>query len=296
LPFPAWQLFDLGKYRMSPYKKDKQSKGNSEFAVQLSRGCPFKCAFCSHAGGLKLRTKSVANVIKEIEYLISRHNANQITFFADTLTVDRNYIIELCKLLIENNLNEKISWCGYTRTDRLDTDLLMLMKRSGCNSLGIGIESGSQKILDAVNKNMVLEKASQVAADIKKVGIVSHASFIIGFPMDTKRTIKETITFACKLPVDYATFAMFVPYPGTALTSKYQENIKTFDWDLYDTQTGYLLNNPNLSSKEIERFHRLAYFRFYFRWGYFFKIFKIVNLHTLFSFCVNKALSFIVRK
>ena len=140
------------------------------------------------------------------------------------------------------------------------------MKKAGCWILFLGIESGSQKILDAIGKRITIEQAKEAVKIIKDAGIQVLGSFIIGFIQDTKETIKETIKFAKSLNLDYAEFSILTPYPGTPIYEYVEKNnlLLTKDWSKY-TATEPIIKIDGIPEKQLKRFFKKAYIDFYLR-------------------------------
>ena len=131
LPMPAWHLFDLKKYKEYPFRDKMINSNPHEFLLQTTRGCPYLCKFCSRNFGNKVRQKSPNIVVEEIAVLINLFNAQYLLFADETFTINKEYTKKLCTLIIERGLNKKISWSCATRVDKLDKEVLMLMKNAG---------------------------------------------------------------------------------------------------------------------------------------------------------------------
>lgn len=221
IPFPARHLLPLNKYN--------KIIGFNRAAIITSRGCPFKCTFCSNhlLMGYKWRYRSPENVIEEIEELISKYKVNEIFFEDDNLTANKERIQKICTMIIEKKL--KIKWFTRNgiRADTLDEDTLKLMKKSGCQRIWLAPESGSQKVLDnIVKKKLDLSKIEEVVKNCKKIGLQVGCFFIIGLIGETKEDIAMTINFARKLKKLGANgfwISIATPYPGTEL---YQKGLK----------------------------------------------------------------------
>lgn len=185
-------------------------------AIISSRGCPFRCTFCSGrniTNGV-VRYRSVDSVIEEIKFLKKCYGMTHISFYDDALIISKNRIVQLCQELIRQNT--KISWSGFARADSFDKELLALMKASGCNFLGIGVESGSDKILTKIKKGYTREEAISGVKLIKDSGINVAINIIIGFPFETAVDIKDSISLIRILDVP-TNINTFTPYPKTEL-------------------------------------------------------------------------------
>lgn len=206
LPFPARDLLlNKGSY-------------NSEDMglLMTSRGCPYNCSYC--ATGIwkrKIRYRSIDNVIDEIKFVINAYRTQQFTIKDDTFTVNRKRVLEFCDKLIKENLN--INWDCNTRVDVVDGELLKKMKAAGCNSIKVGIETGSQRVLGLINKRTTLSQAREAARLFRKVGIYWTGYFMMGLPSETKEEIYQTRKFMKELKPDFASLSVYEPFPGTDL-------------------------------------------------------------------------------
>ncbi|MBF0298391.1 MAG: B12-binding domain-containing radical SAM protein [Oligoflexia bacterium] len=268
LPMPAWDLFELKHYKVLPYTNQQPLMGDREFAVQISRGCKHACSFCAHGHGKVVRLRSVNNIINEIEFLIEKYNAKSALFMADTFTSNRDYVIDLCQNLIKQKINSKFTWHCCTRVDKLDLELIKIMKEAGLVGINLGVESGDADVLKSVNKNFSFDHLKEIITLFKELNINTTANFIIGLPSENINSIKKTIYLPIKLQIDFATFTKFIPYPGTKLTAELEakNKILTKDWNKYDTQRfGLLFKHDNFSAVTISILHLIAYAYFYIR-------------------------------
>nr|HPM43560.1 radical SAM protein [Candidatus Omnitrophota bacterium] len=213
LPFPARHLLpDIRRY-----KPPLGSYLNTPVASMItSRGCPYGCIFCDkNVFGDSLRYHSPDYIISEIEDMIGRFGAREIAFLDDTFIVDTDRVRNILYLMKQNKIN--VSWSCMTRADILTRELLQEMKSAGCWQMSIGVESGNQKVLDFMNKNIRLEDIRKVAAWCRQLGIYSKAFFMIGHPIDNIDTINETVEFAKSNPFDDIVVTIVTPMPGTRL-------------------------------------------------------------------------------
>ncbi len=210
-------------------------------AMVTSRGCPYKCTFCSGrniTGGI-VRYRSPENVVEEIIFLKERYGMNHIEFYDDSLILNRKRIADFCDIVIKNKLN--IYWAGFTRADSVNREVLELMKASGCKLLGIGVESGSNRTLKRINKGYTREQAISGINLIKEVGIKVDINIIVGFPFETGEDIKDSISLIKELNVP-ANINTFTPYPKTEL---YDECVQRglimgdMDWSLISQHSPY---------------------------------------------------------
>lgn len=241
-------------------------------SIHTSRGCPYTCAFCFKGiYGSKIRFRDVDDVLNEWQILIDS-GAQEITINDDAATTNRERWMLLCNELIKKGLN-RIPWtCSNgIRADSLTKDILYLMRRAGCYRISMGIESGDDGILEKIEKRETLTEITNAVRWAHEAKIKTMGFFIFGLPWETKTTMKKTIDFACKLPLDFAQFTTATPYPGTKLfkivnngecgTRKLYTDWK--DFNIYTKNKVHFDCPDRFKSDDILRMKRLAYLKFY---------------------------------
>jgi radical SAM superfamily enzyme YgiQ (UPF0313 family) len=184
--------------------------------LMTSRGCPYNCSYCATAvWKRKIRYRSINNIIEEIKLVKDVYGTSQFTFKDDSFTVSRKRVIQLCDRLIAENIH--INWDCNTRVNLVDEELLTKMKAAGCNGIKVGIETGSEKILKLMNKNITLGQCRKAAGLFKKAGIYWTGYFMMGLPSETKGEVYETLRFMKELKPDFASLSVYEPFPGTDL-------------------------------------------------------------------------------
>lgn len=257
LPFPAWHLLPMDKYTVL---------GKKAIVCHIisSRGCPFRCIFCSSSKvfGKKYRARSAKNVVDEIEFLVSEYNPESIEFSDDEFTLDQKRTEEICDELKKRGID--IPWACGSRVDTVSKSLLMKMREAGCSFIYYGIESASQRILNFIKKGITIEQIKKAVEATKEAGIKIMGSFMIGFPDETREEIKSTLSFPKKLKVDYVQFTIATPYPGTELyeMAKRENLLLTEDWSQYTTLKP-VMALKDISAKELQRLIKRAYISFY---------------------------------
>jgi anaerobic magnesium-protoporphyrin IX monomethyl ester cyclase len=205
LPYPAYHLMDMEQY-LSPGKIEYRSFKDRSVSMITSRGCPFNCNFCSvhlHMGKM-FRAHSVDYVIRHIEFVINKFGVKTIFFEDDNLTFDLKRFEAMCDKIIEKRLKFNWETPNGIRADYLTLNLLKKMKKSGCQSVFFGIESGSQRILDnVIGKSLNLKKVVNVAKMCKDIGLKTAAFYIIGFPGESKDDMLKTVDLALRLKRDF---------------------------------------------------------------------------------------------
>jgi anaerobic magnesium-protoporphyrin IX monomethyl ester cyclase len=205
LPYPAYHLVDIEQY-LNPRKIEYRSFKDRAVSMITSRGCPFNCNFCSvhlHMGN-KFRAHSVNYVINHIEYVVNKFGVKTIFFEDDNLTFDMKRFESICDKMIEKGVKFNWETPNGIRADYLTLSLLKKMKKSGCQSVFFGIESGDQYILDnIIGKSLNLKKVVNVAKMCKDIGISTAAFYIIGFPGEKKENMLRTVELALRLKSDF---------------------------------------------------------------------------------------------
>lgn len=238
--------------------------------ILATRGCPFRCSFCASPTitGRQLRKRSLNHIISEIKFLKEQYGVRCIYFLDDNLALDKIFFATLCQRLIDEQLD--IRWnCPYgIRLGSLDDEILPLMEQAGCFSMNVGIESGSDRILKHMRKNLSTREIREKCNRIKKLTRINiEGNFIIGYPEETEADILASIRLARELPISTATFTAFNPIPGTAI---YDELLKQnwigegINWEgIYVDRV--ILPTKYVSIERLRELHALAYRSFYLR-------------------------------
>ena len=255
LPFPAHHLFPL---------RHLQKYGKVIFPLSTSRGCTFWCNFCSAVRmfGRRYRMRSPESVADELEFLNKKYGAQQFTFYDDAFTVNQSRVKKICEEIQNRKL--KIAWDCETRVDMVTKDLLLDMTKAGCPAVSFGIETGSERVIDAMGKRLTLEKTKNAFRIAKESGLMTIASVILGFPDETPESALETIKFVEEIKPDDVGYYIATPYPGTPMYDYVKEMgwLKIDDFDRYDTATP-TFETPTLSMTELREIREKAFQRFY---------------------------------
>lgn len=257
IPFPARHLVDYSKYKRGIF----QGKEMLAPAVSIiaSRGCVYQCIFCSShcVFGRRVRFRSIENVVAEIKQVIDTLGYRGMNFHDDTLCVNRKRVLAMC----EEFAKLDIVWRCLTRADTVDRDLLRTMRDSGCREVIIGMESGSQKILDTLRKGTTVEQNLSAMKLVKefmqlKVGI------IVGSPGETWETIRQTENLLRKCPPDFWNVSTFMPLPGSVIWTHPEQfddlKILTRDLTQYqmigkDLKGNVVVETEEMSKEDIEQ-------------------------------------------
>jgi anaerobic magnesium-protoporphyrin IX monomethyl ester cyclase len=260
LPIPMHELLPLMTYRMPLIK------GPFTFIV-TSRGCPAGCTFCiKHVSyQYATRVRSPKLIIEEL-WKLKELGIHNINMYADLFTVNREQVMELCQLMIDENIN--IKWTCNSRVDFVDEEMLQMMSKAGCWFISWGIESGNEIVLKRAKKGTTQEKIRTAIQWSNKAGINNWGYFIIGLPGETEESIKETIAFAKTLPLDIALFHIAAPYPGTPFFFEVVEKgwfRPGTRWEQVDMDKGTVLDYPGLPAERLMYWQKRAFREWAFR-------------------------------
>lgn len=262
IPFPARHLIDNQLYI-------RPDIGESQTTIITNRGCPYPCIFClsTQVAGMKLRTRTPDNIVAELQECVTKYQIRNFLFRADTFTLNKTWIIELCHKIKAADLN--INWACNSRVDTIDSDRLEAMKQAGCWLIAFGIETGDKAMLDKIKKGATLDQARTAIRLCKQHGIKTSIYILIGLPWESKETFTASVSFAKELDPDFIEFFYAYPFPGT---------------EFYDIAVSERLLAPGeipksaydspaiptlyLSKAELAKLRNQALRRFYFRPSY----------------------------
>ncbi len=268
LPRPAYHLFKMERYTNLQPLMDHVAGGS--FPIMTSRGCPYRCSYCSQIMERRWRMRAPADVVDEWEWLVRQQGAAEIGVLDDSFNINRQRVLDICDLLIERKLHH-VPWIMINgiRANLADEELLGRMRRAGCVRTAFGVESGNQQILDSIiHKHLTLDQIRAAFTAAKRVGMETIGFFIVGMPGETEQTMDDTIRFACELDPLVANFSIATPFPGTEMydTVKAQGRVLADTWDDFVFFEGKArLEMPDLPAALVERKWKEAYRRFYLR-------------------------------
>lgn len=260
LPICDWSLIDLKSYPRSIHAK------RYPYAPTLtSRGCPYQCTFCSipSVSGRKLRPRSPEKIVQEMIYLYNL-GIKEVMFWDDNFTLYRKRAIEICDLLIKEDMDLIWSCPQGIRVDLVDEELLKKMKKSGCHYVALGIESGSDKILKDMKKNLTVQKIKENVPLIKKMGIDTWGFFILGYPTESREDILKSIQLSRQLNLTRASFHLYQPVPGTEAFDTFIAN-KDIKWNKSNKYSESIIAPQGMTPEDLIRLQRIALLRFYLR-------------------------------
>jgi radical SAM superfamily enzyme YgiQ (UPF0313 family) len=261
-PPPARHLVDGRAYRSIASRRLPMT------TVVTGAGCPGACIFCSVDRKRRPYFRSAEHVVEELA-ACRRDGYREVMFFDDLFTFDRERTARLCELMLARGLD--LSWDCRTRVDRVDPELLRLMRRAGCFRVQYGVESGSPEVLRTLRKGFTVDRAEAAIRATREAGIAASASFMIGSPGETAADVERTVAFALRAAPDYAQFTITTPFPFTELyrmglaRGLYREDY----WRAFARDPDPAFAPPyweeTLDARRLRRLQRDAFRRFYFR-------------------------------
>lgn len=259
IPMPAHHLLDMEFY-LRPSRFTSRNLSLRTTSIFTARGCPYRCSFC--AGPLifsgKVRFHSAQRVIAEVERLITDYRVEALYFAEDMFLSDKRRAHEILELFIRGGINRKIRWFAQAKVNVIDRDLLMLMKTAGCVGIEYGFESGSQDILNKMNKKSSVEDNIRAAKLTEMVGLRYQANIIAGYPGETKSDFEKTIAFLKKIRPGNIGFNMFMALPGTAEYVRLKKDgLVSYDWEnVGDPEGGK--NYTAMSDRDFQKIYAKA--------------------------------------
>ncbi len=212
LPYPAWDRFPMDVYLTNPVVGV-----GKDIDIISSRGCPFGCRYCYHFFGRRYRARSAAHVVDEMKALKRVYDIDFVSFQDDCFVIDKKRVYEICDLIDASRILQGMRWSCTGRVTVCDADMLKRMRASGCISVSYGVESGSQKILNAMGKAVSLDQTREAIRNTRAAKMRCPVSFMIGYPGETPETVAETVTFCQEMDIPLSALMFTCPYPGTAL-------------------------------------------------------------------------------
>jgi radical SAM superfamily enzyme YgiQ (UPF0313 family) len=268
LPYPARDLVDMDAYARAWYSLTAASPELRGTSVIASRGCPFSCTYCqptlNKLFGRRTRRRPVPHVIGELRELRERYGLDAFMLEDDTFIAHHDWATEFAQALYDSGLGYK--WGCNVRADLVVKGpyLLAEMARAGLVQVNMGIESGSQRILDEIyDKGITVEQVREAATIAKDLGLRIGGYFMLGAPSETRAEIWRTIEYAARLPIDEAAFNITTPLPGTTLWERSKAWVGT-EWQEFDYYRHSVYKTDQvLSARQLDLYKKWAYLRFY---------------------------------
>ena len=279
LEYPALEMVDMNKYLGLWHILDGIDPNIKGTNIIASRGCPYNCSFCQPnlkaLFGNHTRHRSPEHVVGELRDLKKKFGIQAFFLQDDTFNIDSEWVRKFCELLKKEKLG--LLWACNVRVNTIkDIEEVKMMHSAGLRHVHIGVESGSQRILNQIyRKGIKLEDVSKAIDNLNEVGVTSLCFFMLGAPGETKEEIKQTINFAVSLNATEITASITTPLPGTKLWDMMKDKYKlSKDFSKFDYYSERAFEDPNISYKELKRYQKWLLFRFYThpkRWRYIMK-------------------------
>jgi len=294
---PAWDLI-----RPQEYPEAQHGAFFKNFPIApivVTRGCPYACTFCAGnlISGRKCRKRSPKAVVEEIKTLYDKYGIREIHVIDDNFTLDKNFAKEVLKLIKESNL--EISWAvpNGIRMESLDDELLRLMKQTGLYLVSLGIESGSDRILELMKKKTTTSFIEKTIRRIRSFGIDVAGFFIIGFPGETLSDIEKTIKFSLRLDLIRANYFTYLPFPGTESyeSIKREEGLDKVNWDKF-LFFGASYSPKGIDATFLRALQKKAFLKFYLRPVIFWRNIIQIKSFRHFKFLCKRFFNWILKK
>lgn len=258
-----------------------------------SIGCPYNCLYCTQ-GNCKVYFRPIKEILTELKQL-KNLGVSFIEFQDSTMTLNKKWIIQLCKEIIKKKLN--IKFYIETRIELVDKEILKYLKKAGCVQIKWGIESGDKKIQKIIGKNLDFKKVKQIIQSTEEFGIQSLGYFTLGQPGETKKTLMNTLKLAKDLPLTFAIFMKVIPYIGSGLYKLYVKE-KGIYWEDYiysnkKEKIGFAGNN--ISSTFLDNFIDYAYKQFYYRPSQIMRIAKQIKSFKQFKRFIKSGIDILLK-
>jgi radical SAM superfamily enzyme YgiQ (UPF0313 family) len=288
LPMPAWDLLQPESYPEAPH--GAFTKNFPTAPIIITRGCPCQCTFCAGKSitGTRVRKRSVPNVMAELAHLAAR-GVREFHIEDENFTLGKKLVMEFCDALQRSGLNMSWSLPSGVRIDTLDRELLDQMERSGCYSLAVGIEFGSNRTLVATRKGLTVELVRQKLELFRGRHIKVTGFFLFGIPGETLEDMQKTVELALELPLDRAQFNNFMPLPGSPLWDRLQQEgmLGSIDWDRYFVHD-VAFCDKGIHPDQLKKLQRRAYLRFYLRPRIMFSLLSEVRSRSHLKFLLRR--------
>ena len=261
LPAPAWDLLPEFPLRFQPNVFNYRHTPVA--SIITSRGCPFSCAFCDRStSGRRGRFHGVDYVVALCRRL-STLGVRHVLFYDDLFTVSRPRVVELCERFLGENF--RFTWSCNSHPNLLDLETMRLMQRAGCWQIAYGIESGSQRVLDVVKREVKLPRLLETLRLTRAAGIRAKGLFMMAHPTEDEDSLRETVAFLRTAPLDLVQITKFTPFPGTPAYATIRSH-GTFaeEWERMNGMDWVFVPH-GLTAETLERWFRRAYRTFYSR-------------------------------
>lgn len=272
LPMPAYHLVKYEHYRAYMWSHWVSGYRKPVGAIFTHRGCFGKCNFCASQvmWGRKIRCFPIQRIKDELDLLVNTYKIKVLYFQDDTFTANNKLVNEVCDYIIEKGYHKQLEINACSRADTAHLPTLKKMRQAGVRWLFIGVESGNQRILDAIHKDITIQQIKDAFEKANAAGLFVSGTYMIGNLGDTRETVMDTINLACEMKQDYAAFSIAVPVPGSDIYDHCIDKGATFptwnDFGLINSEPIPL--NDALGPEALKELRTLAVNRFFKRYSY----------------------------
>ena len=281
IPFPARQLIPQRLFFPNLYN----ARHRNCLTILTSRGCPFNCSFCAAriVSGTRYRMHSAEYVLEEMQILKKDYKAKQLLIIDDAFTINHPRLEKICRGMIDKKLN--LEWNCLSQVTAVNREILALMKKAGCYSIGFGLESSSMETLKKMGKPISPAKSKETVKIANQLGLKTQAFYIIGSPEETSAQMADTIKFSREVDSTLAFYNMLVPFPGTKDFDFFFSSVplKNMEWEKFvSIGKDCVLKNSEVSAREIEKLINKANMLYYANPRRFFNI--LFHIRTFYEF------------
>jgi len=271
LPYPDFDALNIESYmkHLHGYSEDLFNVEKRTVPVMTSRGCSYGCINCHDVLGKKFRANTPGYVIDYLSVLVRRYGIKGVHVIDDTFNLDMGRAKEILRLIIDRRLGLNLSFpCGI-RVDKVDDEMLDLFEAAGTSRIGLGIESGDYGVSKTIKKDLDLDVARRNIIKASKRKFMLSGFFMLGFPGENEENMRNTIRYACSLPLHTASFHSVVPYPGTGLEKMVPGglDLKKLFFTSNPDFHGDIINLSAVPTKRLAYLRRVAVRKFYFNYS-----------------------------
>lgn len=284
LPFPARDL--IPQHLFAPNMHNARYRNC--LSILTSRGCPFNCSFCAArlVSGKKYRMHSAEYVLEEMQLLKKNYQARQLLITDDTFTINHERLEKICRGMIDRKLG--LEWFCFSQVTAVNKDVLSMMKKAGCYSIGFGIESSDETILRNMGKPISPARSLEAVRLANKAGLKTQAFYILGSPGETRAQMEDTVRFSRKVNAVLSFYNMLVPYPGTKEFEHFFAGVplENIDWEKFvAVGSECVIRNSEVLARDIERMIGKANMLYYMHPGRLLRLlFHIRSSYELFNY------------
>ena len=294
LDFPAWDLMTLDGYSQTEVFGGGFNRRAPAMTLLTSRGCPWQCTFCcaKELYGRSLRLRNPERIVDEMDILHRQYGFREIKIIDDNFNAVRRHVLEVGRVFQQRPVDISTSFACGLQIHNLDDEVLSVFKLLGASELMVAVESGSQRVLSLMKKNIDLSQVPRKVDLIRHHGFKVILLFIIGYPGETREEIEQSVRMALELPIDRVHFNCFSPLPGTEIYRELKSQNRLADFNTRNTHFDAIRYSfiPGLTARQLNRLRQKALLRFYWRPKILLTLWASFHSWSGFKFLIYKAL------